>query len=64
MSSLIGLAISGVAAVVNWILPPSRELLEERYLNEATDLYDLEYRIREIDRGSWMLPRMPITPVY
>ncbi len=42
MSSIIALAISGVAAVVNYILPPSRELLEERYLNEAKDLYDLE----------------------
>jgi hypothetical protein len=64
MSSLIAIAINGVAAAIDWIMPPSRELLEERYLNEATDLYDLEYRIREIDRGNWLMPRMPITPVY
>ncbi len=64
MSSIIALAISGIAAVINYILPPSRELLEERYLNEAKDLYDLEYRIREIDRGNWLMPRMPATPVY
>jgi hypothetical protein len=64
MSSIIALAINGVAAVVNYILPPSRELLEERYLNEAKDLYDLEYRIREIDRGSWLSQRMPTKPVY
>jgi hypothetical protein len=64
MSSIIALAISAVAAAINYIMPPSRELLEERYLNEAKDLYDLEYRIREIDRGSWAMPRMPATPVY
>jgi len=64
MSSIIALAISAVAAAINYIMPPSRELLEERYLNEAKDLYDLEYRIREIDRGSWVMPRMPATPVY
>jgi len=64
MSSLIALAISGVSAAINAILPPSRALLEERYLNEAKDLYDLEYRIREIDRGSWLSQRMPSTPQY
>jgi len=64
MSSIIALAISAVAAAINYIMPPSRELLEERYLNEAKDLYDLEYRIREIDRGAWVMPRMPVTPVY
>lgn len=64
MSSIIALAINGVAALVNYILPPSRELLEERYLNEAKDLYDLEYRIREIDRGSWLAQRTAATSIY
>jgi hypothetical protein len=58
MSSVIALAINGVAAFINWILPPSRELLEEKYLNEANDLYDLEYRIREIDRSGAFAPRL------
>jgi hypothetical protein len=58
MSSVIAIAINGVAAFINWILPPSRELLEEQYLNDARDLYDLEYRIREIDRGGAFAPRL------
>ncbi len=64
MSSLIALAISGVAAVVDFIMPPSRELLEERYLNEAEDLYDLEYRIRQIDRGNWFTSRSAAVSGY
>jgi hypothetical protein len=64
MSSLIALVISAVGAIVDRIMPPSRELLEERYLNEAEDLYDLEYRIRQIDRGNWMGPRSAATSGY
>ena len=46
-----------LAALAHEILPPSRQEIEERYLNEAKDLYDLEYRIRELDRGMTMRPR-------
>ncbi len=46
-----------IAAILHEVLPASRQELEERYLNEAKDLYDLEYRIRELDRGMTMHPR-------
>ena len=44
-----------VAALTN-MLPPSRQELEERYLNNAKDIYDLEYRMRELDRHHPSLP--------
>ncbi|SNY93781.1 Protein of unknown function [Cohaesibacter sp. ES.047] len=31
---------------------PSNAELEEAYLNDAADGYDLEYRMRQIDRGN------------
>ena len=40
-----------LGAVFGEMLPPSRQEVEERYLNEAHDLYDLEYRSRQVDRG-------------
>jgi uncharacterized protein DUF3563 len=30
---------------------PSQHELEMRYLNESRDIYDLEYRSRQIDNG-------------
>ena len=45
-------------------MPPSREVLEERYLNEAEDIYDLEYRIRQIDRGGWLNSSTAATTGY
>lgn len=40
-----------IGAVFGEMFPPSRQELEERYLNDARDIYDLEYRSRQVDRG-------------
>ncbi len=34
-------------------LPASRQEREMAYLNESTDIYDVERRQREIDRGKF-----------
>ncbi|MAY63298.1 MAG: DUF3563 domain-containing protein [Rhizobiales bacterium] len=36
---------------------PSQHELEMRYLSEARDLYDLEYRSRQIDNGHFRARR-------
>jgi Protein of unknown function (DUF3563) len=41
---------TAIGSLLHEVLPPSREEMEQRYLNEANDLYDLEYRMRELDR--------------
>ncbi len=64
MSSILALVMTAVGAFVKFIVPPSREMLEERYLNDAKDLYDLEYRIREIDRGNFSSSRLSETAHY
>ena len=41
-----------ISSALSDLLPPSRRELEENYLNEAKDIYELEYRMRELDRGT------------
>ncbi len=36
---------------------PSQHELEMRYLNDSKDLYDLEYRSRQIDNGRFRARR-------
>ncbi len=41
-----------IKTIFNYIFSPFDERKQEqKYLNEAKDLYDLEYRFKQIDKG-------------
>lgn len=42
-----------IGRIANVFGGPSREKVENDYLNSATSIYDLERRMQEIDRGKF-----------